>query len=63
MKLKARQNIHIMVSFDEKLMEGTISHQNMDMINLLDYKIPKSDDSWKLESFEAYGLRYAMLLF
>ncbi len=61
MKLQAILNSHFMVVFDEKLVDGIISYQNMDMINLLDYKLPKRDDFWELESFEAYGFRYAML--
>ncbi len=61
MKLVANQNSHVMLSFDEKLVDGTIAHKNMDMINLLDYKLPQREEPWELESFEAYGLRYAML--
>lgn len=55
----AQKNSHFMLCFDEKLTDGVIKPQNVNMVNLLDYTLPAGQ--WEVESFEAYGLRYACL--
>lgn len=61
-RLRVCKDAHIFISFDEKLDNGTINPQKIDMINLLSYRLVQGDQLVELESFEAYGWRYMQVM-
>jgi alpha-L-rhamnosidase len=60
--IQANEDSHVMITFDEKLVEGIIDYRAIDMINLLDYHLKGQEEIYPLESFEAYGFRYLAVL-
>lgn len=60
--IKVKKPSHIMITFDEKLVEGAIDYHSIDMINLIDYRLEEQNTAYELESFEAYGFRYLVIM-
>jgi alpha-L-rhamnosidase len=60
--LEVRRDSHVMVAFDEKLFDGIVDPRWIEMVNLVDYRLPERPAPYDLESFEAYEFRYLMVI-
>lgn len=58
----AQADSTVFIIFDEKLIDGIIDWRQIGMINLIEYRLPQSGTPYTLESFEAYGFRYASII-
>jgi alpha-L-rhamnosidase len=59
--LQAKDDSHLIFTFDEKLVDGVIDYKTADMVNLVDYRL-RQKEIHNLESFESYGFRYIAVL-
>lgn len=60
--MKVNKDSHIILTFDEKLINGTIDYNSVDMVNMIDYHLIPQENAYELESFEVYGFRYIAVL-
>lgn len=57
LKYRAREDSHILICFDEKLKDGFLRFEGLEMTNTVEY-FAKAGQCLETETFEAYGMRF-----